>query len=77
MAEHELNAEWLFDQTAYSEFVDSGDRDHAIGLLDSALDQVGPDNKLEDIDEFWEYLDFLGIEYEDFNWEDFREWYES
>lgn len=26
---------------------------------------------------FWEFLEFYGLGYEDFDWDDFREWYEE
>lgn len=77
MATHEHNAEWLFDHSPYSEFVGPEDHDRAVNLLDSALDQLEPGTKLEDLDEFWEYLDLMGLEYEEFDWDGFREWYDS
>lgn len=30
-----------------------------------------------DLDAFWDYLDYTGLDAENFDWEDFREWYDS
>ena len=32
---------------------------------------------IQDSDDFWDLLDYLGITYSDFPWEEFREWYDS
>jgi len=48
-------------------------RDAEAGIAEA----VANGQSILDSDAFWDYLDYTGLDAEDFDWEDFREWYDS
>lgn len=60
-----------------SEYVEPEDYIYARGLFEDLLDSVLEGKTPQDVDSFWDFLDFMGMQERDFDWSGFREWYEG
>lgn len=53
-----------------------GEKQEASELLQPALDALGPGTRPQDLAEFDEFLDYMGLSWDSpIFWEAFREWY--
>jgi len=41
------------------------------------VEDMASGHSIQDSDDFWDLLEYLGIDYNDFPWEEFKEWYDS
>lgn len=82
---HEGDRDWFEEgEETYEEMLDGLIEDFGSETIDShAADLLydgwfNPDTDAVERAEIWfEFFDYTGIEYEDFDWEGWREWYES
>jgi hypothetical protein len=66
-----------FDDHAPIIYSNTQEEYQAHEYLTEIVEDLASGHTVQDSEAFWDLLDYLGMEYADFPWEDFREWYDS
>lgn len=75
---HDIEDLWdRFDQHTPIVYESSNQEYIAHEYLAGIAEDMAGHLSIQDSDDFWDLLEYLGIEYSDFPWEEFREWYDS
>lgn len=71
------HAEEFWHELPGTEYLIPGETEDIYPTFISFLEDVNLGYAPEASQNFWDLLDFFGWEYEDFDWDDFRDWYDE
>lgn len=66
-----------FDDHSPIVYDNSAEEYQAHEYIAGIVEDMAAGLSIQDSEDFWDLLDYLGMEYNDFPWEEFREWYDS
>ena len=71
------HAETFWHQIPETEYLIPSETEQIYPVFLDFLADVNRGYSPEASDNFWQFLNYFGWEYEDFDWDNFREWYDG